>query len=108
MLPSGGLGDDDDDDLERVGSLEGQDDDEDISETDDPSKAETAEKKKRKLRLAKLKRKAKLRAYEFSDRSEVAGVLFLEVVKITDLPPEKNSKTPLLQRTLPVEKLTFW
>ena len=94
-------GEDDDDTLDRMESmgLEGQYDDEDMSEIEDPTKPEAVEKRKRRLRLAKLKRKAKLRAYEFSDKSEVAGVLFLEIVKITDLPPEKNSKkqcmTPL-------------
>jgi phosphatidylserine decarboxylase len=30
--------------------------------------------------------------YEYSDKSEVAGVLFLEVHKVVDLPPEKNGK----------------
>ena len=39
-----------------------------------------------------MKKKAKQRAYEFSGTSDLAGVLFLEVAKITDLPPERNSK----------------
>lgn len=61
---------------------------------DESKKAEKREKRRKKLRLAKLKRKAnKLRAYEFSDKTEVAGVLFLEVTKITDLPPEKNGES---------------
>lgn len=51
----------------------------------------TAEKKKER-RLAKLKRKAKQRAFEFNGMSSVAGVLFLEISRITDLPPERNSK----------------
>lgn len=74
---------------------EAQTEDEDSSDEplDESKKAEKREKRRRKLRLAKLKRKAsKLRAYEFSDKTEVAGVLFLEITKITDLPPEKNGK----------------
>ena len=59
---------------------------------DESRKAEVKEKRRKRLRLAKLKRKVKQRAYEFADHTEVAGVLFLEIVKITDLPPEKNSK----------------
>lgn len=49
------------------------------------------EKSRRRMKLAKLKKRAKERAYEFSGLSEMAGVLFLEISKITDLPPEKNS-----------------
>ena len=50
------------------------------------------EKHKRRLKLARLKKKAKERAYEFSGLSDMAGVLFLEIQRVTDLPPEKNSK----------------
>jgi phosphatidylserine decarboxylase len=92
-------GDEDDEALERVdsGDLDDKEDDEletsdDIEESEKP---EAAEKRKKRLRLAKIKKKATLRAYEFSDKSEVAGVLFLEVVKILDLPPEKNSGKPV-------------
>ncbi|KAF2681648.1 hypothetical protein K458DRAFT_420415 [Lentithecium fluviatile CBS 122367] len=70
-----------------------EDEDEESSDEalDESKKAEKREKRRKKLRLARLKRKAsKLRAYEFSDKTEVAGVLFLEITKITDLPPEKN------------------
>jgi phosphatidylserine decarboxylase len=72
------------------------DDDDDESESsneaqDESKKAAKREKRRRKLRMARLKRKAKqVTGYEYSDKSEVAGVLFLEVVNITDLPPEKN------------------
>ncbi|KAF2190196.1 hypothetical protein K469DRAFT_699807 [Zopfia rhizophila CBS 207.26] len=71
---------------------EQEDDEEEGSDEihDESKKAEVQEKRRKKLRLAKLKKKAKLRAYEFSDKTEVAGVLFLEIVKITDLPPERN------------------
>lgn len=79
-------------------------DDEDDGELDDlpadeaddvdGAVADPVEKKKRK-RLAGLKKKAKQRAYEFSGESDVAGVLFIEIQKITDLPPERNSKNKM-------------
>ncbi|KAI9886952.1 MAG: hypothetical protein M1823_001244 [Watsoniomyces obsoletus] len=60
-------------------------------ETDDPSKPESMEKKKRRLRLAKLRRrKKKTRAFEFMGGSDVVGIIFLEISRITDLPPERN------------------
>lgn len=63
-------------------------------ETDDgkrtPAGPEEAERTRKKHRLRRLKRKSKLKAYEFSGMSDVAGVLFVEIQKITDLPPEKN------------------
>jgi len=81
--------------LERTesGDLEYEeiDESEPVSETDEAKTPETAEKKRRKRRIAILRRKAKLRAYEFSSGSDVAGVLFLEIQKIVDLPPERNS-----------------
>lgn len=42
--------------------------------------------------MAKLKRKKKARAYEFQSESDVVGIIFLEISRITDLPPERNSK----------------
>ena len=51
---------------------------------------EQREKKRRRLKLAKLKRKAKEHGYEFTGGSDVAGVLFIEIQRISDLPPEKN------------------
>ncbi|CZS88218.1 related to phosphatidylserine decarboxylase [Rhynchosporium graminicola] len=66
-------------------------DDEDPSdETDDPTKPENAEKKRRKLRLRGLRRKKQQHGYEFTSDSEVVGIVFLEIGKITDLPPERN------------------
>jgi phosphatidylserine decarboxylase len=67
------------------------DDDESSDEAQDDSKGH--EKRRKRLRLARLRKKAKEMGkigYEFSGKSEVAGVLFLEVHKATDLPPEKN------------------
>lgn len=89
--------DDDDEDLLRMesGDIDDQDEEEESSDEaqDESKKAEKREKRRKKLKLARLRRKVKQRAYEFSEKTEVAGVLFLEIVKITDLPPEKNSKS---------------
>ena len=74
--------DDEDDDDEQVGD-----------ESEDPTQtSETPEKRKRRLKLAKVKRRAKQKAYEFSGMSDLAGVVFLEISNIKDLPPEKNSE----------------
>lgn len=59
-------------------------------ETDDPTKPENIEKRKRKIRLRGLRKKKSAGGYEFSGGSEVVGIVFLEIGKITDLPPEKN------------------
>tara|TARA_R110002003_G_scaffold31_4_gene1877 strand:- start:2251 stop:2862 length:612 start_codon:yes stop_codon:yes gene_type:complete len=71
-------------------------DEESSDEAQDESKtAEKREKRRKRLRLAKLKKKAKqMSGYEYSSNGDVAGVLFLEISKITDLPPEKNGKSP--------------
>ncbi|PSN66397.1 hypothetical protein BS50DRAFT_574824 [Corynespora cassiicola Philippines] len=85
---------DEDDALLRGDSADNDDNEDDESSSDEAQdeskKAEKREKRRKKLRLAKLKKKATQRAYEFSDKTEVAGVLFLEINKITDLPPERN------------------
>jgi phosphatidylserine decarboxylase len=80
---SGGeqIGDEDDDYLE---------DEEEPSEVEDPTKPETIEKRKRKLRIRVLRKKKQSSAYEFSGGSDVVGIIFLEIGKITDLPPERN------------------
>ncbi|KAF2398677.1 hypothetical protein EJ06DRAFT_557888 [Trichodelitschia bisporula] len=82
---------------EFAGEGEGdEDEDEDFEEPvtpgelDENKAPETVDKKKKRRRLARLKRKAKEHGYEFSSGSDVAGVLFMEIQKITDLPPEKN------------------
>ena len=76
---------DDDDDSEDDKELESEE------ETDDPTKPGISKKRERKHRIAKLKRKTKARAYEFAGGSDVVGIIFLEISKITDLPPERNS-----------------
>jgi phosphatidylserine decarboxylase len=65
-------------------------DEEPSDETDDPTKPESVEKRRRKLRLRGLRKKKITSAYEFSGGSEVVGIVFLEIGKITDLPPERN------------------
>ncbi|KAH8725926.1 phosphatidylserine decarboxylase-domain-containing protein [Phaeosphaeriaceae sp. PMI808] len=68
-------------------------DDEESSDEalDESKKAEKRERRRKRLRLAKLKKKAKgVANYEYSSNGEIAGVLFLEISKITDLPPERN------------------
>ena len=52
--------------------------------------SDTPEKRRKRLRLRRLRKKAQQSAYEFSGLSSLAGVLFLEIVEVTDLPPEKN------------------
>lgn len=96
---------DGDEDLSRRVSLDLEDDDEDedevdeknletSDETDDPAKPAKKEKEKRRRRLEmkRLKKRAKARAYEFTGGTDVVGIVFLEICKITDLPPERNSK----------------
>ena len=67
-----------------------EDEDDTSDEAEDPAKPETAEKRKRRLRLKALKKKSKARAYEFTGGSDCVGMLFLEIGRITDLPPERN------------------
>jgi phosphatidylserine decarboxylase len=80
-------GDEDLDELARAG--ESADESEDDNE-DESGSPEQSEKRKKRHRLARLKRKTKLKAYEFNGMSAVAGVLFVEIQKVTDLPPERN------------------
>ncbi|KAJ5965756.1 hypothetical protein N7481_012470 [Penicillium waksmanii] len=67
-------------------------DEETSDETDDQTKPEIVEKRRRRLRLARLRRKSlAARAYQFSGSGTgVQGIMFMEIVKVTDLPPEKN------------------
>ncbi|RDW82977.1 hypothetical protein BP5796_04468 [Coleophoma crateriformis] len=65
------------------------DDEETSDETDDPTKPQS-EKRKRKLRIKGLRRKKQLGAFELNGGSDVVGIVFLEIGRITDLPPERN------------------
>ncbi|KAK5987433.1 Phosphatidylserine decarboxylase proenzyme 3 [Cladobotryum mycophilum] len=76
-----------------------EDDDEELTEldeetpedTEDPSKPETAEKRRRRLRIKGLKKKRRENPYAFTNGdSDVVGIIYLEICKITDLPPEHN------------------
>ncbi|KAF7550539.1 hypothetical protein G7Z17_g5654 [Cylindrodendrum hubeiense] len=75
-----------------TGDEDDDDDDDDLDEEEeDPSKPETAEKRRRRLRIKGLKRRRRRNPYAFmSNGSDVVGIIFLEIVKITDLPPESN------------------
>ena len=77
-------------DTESDAYFEEDNDEEPSDETEDPSKPESVEKRRRKLRIKGLRKKKQLGAYEFSGESDVVGIIFLEIQKITDLPPEKN------------------
>lgn len=95
--------------LESLGTPDDEDDDEKEAETsdetDDPNKPEVAAKRRKRLRLKRLRRKTKARAYEFTDGADVVGIAFLEISKITDLPPERNSKPHF--RTQCLSRLTW-
>lgn len=69
-----------------------RDDEETSDETDDPTKPEVVEKRRKRLRLKRLKRKSlAARAYQFSGVGNgVQGIVFMEIVRVTDLPPERN------------------
>ncbi|KAL7944667.1 putative phosphatidylserine decarboxylase [Trichoderma barbatum] len=84
-VSSDGLGDEDDeDDLTELEEDLGDD-------AEDPSKPETAEKRRRRLRIKGLKKKRRQDPYAFTNGdSDVVGIIYLEVSKITDLPPESN------------------
>jgi len=88
---------DEDDQLDQVPAaedLDDLDDQETSDETDGLSKPELVEKRRRRLRLARLRRKSlAARAYQFSGSgSGVQGILFIEIIRVTDLPPERNGK----------------
>lgn len=99
---SPGLDGDEENEFARTGSNDRNededDDDNDIEtsdETEESGKLDVNEKKQKKLRLKTLKRKSKAKAYEFTGGKDVVGIIFVEICKITDLPPERNSKSGL-------------
>lgn len=75
-------------------------DEETSDETEDQTKPEFSDKKRKRRKLKMLRRRSRaIRAYEFTGKdSDVSGIIFLEIGKITDLPPEKNSEycTPMI------------
>lgn len=63
----------------------------DEEESEDPSKPEAAEKRRRRLRIKGLKKRRRENPYAFNNGySDVVGIIFLEISKITDLPAESN------------------
>lgn len=75
--------------------LEDLDEDDEEDETDEGTRtpsttaADTVRSKRRK-KIKAIKLRNKRNTYEFGGMSDVAGVFFLEINRITDLPPEKN------------------
>lgn len=105
-----------DDSLDQIPSAELDDldrdedrDEETSDETDEPSKPEVVEKRRRRrLRLARLRRKSlAARAYQFSGSGTgVQGIVFMEVVRVTDLPPERNGMSVFFGQTTGDRQLT--
>lgn len=94
------------DDEDEDGEDEDEDEDEDeessvmetegvptgLSDQGEVKKPENVQKHKRKLERLKRQSLA-ARAYQFSGAKDgVAGIVFMEIVKVTDLPPERNGK----------------
>jgi phosphatidylserine decarboxylase len=86
---------DDDDDLSRTSTNVDDDEEggdrEDLDEEDETSNEAGEEKEiAKRRRLARLRRRSiAVRAYDFVS-SDMAGIIFMEIVKVTDLPPERN------------------
>ncbi|KAF5025237.1 hypothetical protein F66182_2703 [Fusarium sp. NRRL 66182] len=71
------------------------DSDSDVDDFDEGDEDEgddqDATKRKRRLRIRGLKKRRRNNPFAFaSNGSDVVGIIYLEVVKITDLPPESN------------------
>ncbi|KAI6250367.1 Phosphatidylserine decarboxylase proenzyme 3 [Erysiphe necator] len=58
--------------------------------SDESDRPEPSEKRRRNIKLKGLRKKKSMTGYEFSSGGEVVGIVFLEIHKIIDLPPEKN------------------
>lgn len=83
------------DDLEEEGDEDEKEDKDGGEDAEDGMRTpqgtlNDATRKKRRQRIRALKQRSSLRAYQFGGSSDVVGVLFLEINRITDLPPEKN------------------
>ncbi|KAK4936372.1 phosphatidylserine decarboxylase [Elasticomyces elasticus] len=79
-----------DDEVDDADDLD--DDVESVTETESTHTGGVAAKKEKKKRLARLRRKSMAaRAYNFLGAvNDVNGLIFMEIVKINDLPPERN------------------
>lgn len=90
--------------VSSIGSVDDDDDSEvaapdaeaESSDEVEPAAKPTAAAKEKKKRLARLRRKSMaVKAYEFAGNdSDFSGIIFMEVSRITDLPPERNGKRP--------------
>ena len=87
---------DSDDDLSRVSTNADDDEDQEDEDVDDTAETENESESiekpaiEKKKRLARLRRKSiAARAYDFLS-SDISGIIFMEIVKVTDLPPEAN------------------
>lgn len=79
------------DENEDEEDLDSEEDTEAGSTIGDANKDSKSQKKKKKLR--RLRRRATIvRGYEFTGDSDISGMIFMEIIKATDLPPERNSK----------------
>ncbi|KAF8467246.1 phosphatidylserine decarboxylase-domain-containing protein [Kalaharituber pfeilii] len=73
--------------------LEDEDEEESSEDSDEPRSAEGTQTGKavtKSSKKEKVKKALKHGAYEFTHGSDVVGIVFLEVSRITDLPPEHN------------------
>ena len=78
---------------EQEAGDEDHDQDQDTSdETDATTMSAKSAKTAKKRRLARLRRKSiAVRSYEFMGKdSDVSGIIFMEIQRISDLPPELN------------------
>ncbi|KOS20376.1 Phosphatidylserine decarboxylase proenzyme 3 [Escovopsis weberi] len=83
--PDGSVDEEEDEDLTEFDEEGALDDAEELSKTD------TAEKRKRRLRIKGLKKKRRQSAYAFTNGgTDTVGIIYLEISKIIDLPPESN------------------
>lgn len=85
---------DEDDDLSRTSTNVDDDDDGDGDDPDDEettgTEADIKPEIEKRRRLARLRRRSiAVRAYDFLS-SDISGIVFMEIVKVTDLPPERN------------------
>ena len=74
-------------------------------ETDAAPKTGVSDKKKKNQRLARLRRRSiAVRAYDFVGQAhDLSGIIFMEIQKVTDLPPERNSMCIFLKNTFPTD-----
>ena len=81
-----------DDDGDEEGSDDADGPDESAESAAAANKPEAVERRKKRIRRRLLRRKSlAARTYQFSHAGNgVQGVVFVEIVKVTDLPPERN------------------